>query len=99
MSSLRRIRQALGREGTGPPPDTPKRLRPFLEGNTDIASAVLRILICAVYTTLCRTSPDAPWDAQLWALRFLHRFGSSLRPVLHFHAIVLDGVSYCATNS
>ena len=88
----------MGREGTGPPPDTPKRLRPFLEGNTDIASAVLRILICAVYTTLCRTSPDAPWEAQLWALRFLHRFGSSLRPVFHFHAIVLDGVSYCATN-
>ncbi len=73
-------------------------MRPFLEGNTDIASAVLRIIICAVYTTLCRTSPDAP-DAQLWALRSLHWFGSSLRPVFHFHAIVLDGVSYCATNS
>ena len=49
----------------------PKRLRPFLDGNTDIAGAVLRIFIRAVRTTLCGTSPDAPRDAQLGALSFL----------------------------
>ena len=37
----------------------PKRLRPFLETNPDIASAVLRIFIRAVRTTLCYTSPGA----------------------------------------
>ena len=31
----------------------PKRLRPFLEGSPDIASAVLRIFIRAVRTTPC----------------------------------------------
>ena len=70
----------------------PKRLRPFLEGSPDIAGAVLRIFIRAVRTTLCRTSPDAPRDAQLGALSFLHRFGSSLNAHFHFHAVVLDGV-------
>jgi hypothetical protein len=34
----------------------PKRLRPFLEGNTDIAGAVLRIFVRAVRSTLCRAS-------------------------------------------
>ena len=70
----------------------PKRLRPFLEGNTDIASAVLRIFIRAVRTTLCGTSPDAPRVAQLGALSFLPRFGSSLNAHFHFHLVVLDGV-------
>jgi hypothetical protein len=53
---------------------------------------VLRIFIRAVRTTLCRTSPDAPRVAQLGALSFLHRFGSSLDAHFHFHAVVLDGV-------
>lgn len=35
----------------------PKRLRPFLETNPDIAGAVLRIFIRAMRTTLYRTSP------------------------------------------
>ena len=54
----------------------PKRLRPFLHHNPDIAGAVLRIFIRAVRTTLCRMSPGAPRDAQFGALSFLHRFGS-----------------------
>ena len=70
----------------------PKRLRPFLHHNPEIAGAVLRIFIRAVRTTLCDTSPDAPRDAQLGALSFLHRFGSSLNPHFHFHTVVLDGV-------
>ena len=70
----------------------PKRLRPFLESNTDIAGAVLRIFVRAVRSTLCRASPDAPRDAPLGALSFFHRFGSSLNAHFHFHAVVLDGV-------
>ena len=42
----------------------PKRLRPFLESNTDIAGAVLRIFVRAVRSNLCRASPDAPRVAQ-----------------------------------
>jgi Putative transposase/Transposase zinc-binding domain len=70
----------------------PKRLRPFLETNPDIAGAVLRIFMRAVRSTLQRTSPGAPRDAQLGAISFLHRFGSTLNTHFHFHAIVLDGV-------
>ena len=70
----------------------PKRLRPFLETNPDIAGAVLRIFIRAVRTTLYRTSPGAPHDAQLGALTFIHRFGAALNTHFHFHAVVLDGV-------
>ncbi len=70
----------------------PKRLRPFLHHNPDIAGAVLQIFIRAVRTALCRTSPGAPRDAQLGALTFLHRFGSGLNAHFHFHVVVLDGV-------
>ena len=70
----------------------PKRLRPYLHHNPEIAGAVLRIFVRAVRTTLCRTSPGAPRDAQLGALSFLHRFGSALNAHFHFHLVVLDGV-------
>jgi len=70
----------------------PKRLRPFLHHNPDIAGAVLRIFLRAIRTTLRRVSPGAPADAQLGAVSFLHRFGSSLNPHLHFHLVVVDGV-------
>jgi hypothetical protein len=43
-------------------------------------------------TTLRRTSPGAPPDAQLGAVSFFHRFGSSLNVHPHCHLVVLDGV-------
>jgi hypothetical protein len=76
----------------------PKRLRPFLHHNPDIAGAVLRdhasrgALLRAIRITLRHASPGAPAAAQLGAVSFLHRFGSSLNPHLHFHLVVLDGV-------
>ncbi|MBW2245278.1 MAG: transposase [Deltaproteobacteria bacterium] len=70
----------------------PKRLRPFLHHNPDIAGAVLRIFLRAIRTTLCRVSPGAPRDAKLGAISFLHRFGSSLNTHFHYHVVVLDGV-------
>jgi hypothetical protein len=70
----------------------PKRLRPFLHHNPEIAGAVLRIFVRAIRTTLCRASPGAPSDARLGALAFLHRFGSSLNTHFHYHLVVLDGV-------
>ena len=70
----------------------PKRLRPFLHHNPEIAGAVLRIFVRAIRTTLCRASPGAPRDALLGALSFLHRFGSSLNTHFHYHLAVLDGL-------
>ena len=70
----------------------PKRLRPFLHHNPDIAGAVLRIFVRAIRTTLCRASLGAPRNARLGALTFLHRFGSALNMHFHFHLVVLDGV-------
>ena len=70
----------------------PKRLRPYLHHNPDVAGAVLQIFLRAIRTTLRSTSPGAPPDAQLGAVSFLHRFGSALNPHFHFHLVVLDGV-------
>ena len=36
-----------------------------------------------------------PWfgpAARLGAVAFIHRFGSTLNPHLHFHCVVIDGV-------
>ncbi len=38
----------------------PKRLRPFLHNNPEVAGAVLQIFLRAVRTSLCRASPGAP---------------------------------------
>ena len=37
-------------------------------------------------------SPVAGTSARLGAVAFVHRFGSTLNPHLHFHCVVLDGV-------
>jgi hypothetical protein len=57
-----------------------------------VARAVLQTLLRAIRTTLRRTSPGAPPDAQLGAVSFFHRFGSSLNVHPHYHLLVLDGV-------
>ena len=50
----------------------PKRLRPFLHHNPAIASAVLRIFLRAIRTTLRDASPGAGPHAQIGAISFLH---------------------------
>ena len=70
----------------------PKRLRPYLHHDVRVAGAVLQILLRAIRTTLRRASPGAPPDAQLGAVSFFHRFGSSLNVHPHYHLVVLDGV-------
>jgi hypothetical protein len=70
----------------------PKRLRPYLHHDVRVASAVLQILLRAIRTTLRRSSPGAPPRAQLGAVSFFHRFGSSLNVHPHYHLVVLDGV-------
>jgi hypothetical protein len=70
----------------------PKRLRPYLRHDVRVAGAVLQILLRAIRTTLRRSSPGAPPHAQLGAVSFFHRFGSSLNVHPHYHLVVLDGV-------
>ena len=70
----------------------PKRLRPYLHHDVHVAGAVLQIFLRAIRTTLRRTSPGAPPDAQVGAVSFFHRFGSSLNVHPHYHLVVLDGV-------
>jgi hypothetical protein len=84
----------------------PKRLRPFLHQTPEVASAVLGIFIRALRAAIRGASPGAPAalrDAQLGAISFPQRFGSSLpsktlsiedakHPHYHFHVLALDGV-------
>jgi hypothetical protein len=62
----------------------PKRLRPYLHHDARVAGSVLQIFLRAIRTTLRRTTPGAPTDAQLGAVSFFHRFGSSLNVHPHY---------------
>ena len=70
----------------------PKRLRPYLHHDVRVAGGVLQIFLRPIHTTLRRASPGAPSEAQLGAVSFFHRFGSSLNVHPHYHLVVLDGV-------
>jgi hypothetical protein len=70
-------------------------LRLTLHQTPEVASAVLAIFLRALRATLRETSPGAPValrDAQLGAISFPQRFGSSLNPHYHYHVLGLDGV-------
>ncbi|MDZ7779974.1 MAG: transposase zinc-binding domain-containing protein [Gemmatimonadota bacterium] len=70
----------------------PKRLRPHLLRNSDLAGAVLRILLRVIRNELRDSVRGAASDARLGAVSFLHRFGSGLNPHPHFHVAVTDGL-------
>jgi len=72
-----------------------RRLRPFLHQTPEVARAVLGTFLRARQSALRDASPGAPAavrDAQLVAISFPQRFGSSLN--LHYlcHVLALDGV-------
>ncbi|TVR61032.1 MAG: hypothetical protein EA422_13100 [Gemmatimonadales bacterium] len=73
----------------------PKPLRTFLHQSPEVASAVFAISLRALRAAIRGGSPGAPAairDAQLAAISFPQRFGSSLNPHYHFHVLALDGV-------
>lgn len=71
----------------------PKRLRPHLMRDSDLAGAVLRILLRVIRIELRDSVRGAAGDeTRLGAVSFLHRFGSGLNPHPHFHLVVTDGL-------
>jgi len=70
----------------------PKRLRYFLQRDTALQGAVLRIFLSGVERCLREHSPDCETTARIGAIAFIHRFGSSLNAHTHFHCCVVDGV-------
>jgi hypothetical protein len=66
-----------------------------LHQTPEVASAVLGIFLRALRSALRDAGPGAPTavrDAQLGAISFPQRFGSSLNPHYHYHVLALDGV-------
>jgi hypothetical protein len=70
----------------------PKRLRYFLERDADLLGAALRLFLRVVEQRLRAHSPGTGSTARLGAVAFIHRFGSTLNPHLHFHCVVIEGV-------
>jgi hypothetical protein len=70
----------------------PKRLRYFLQRDAGLQGAALRLFLRVVEQCLRAHSPDSGPAARLGAVAFIHRFGSTLNPHLHFHCVVIDGV-------
>ena len=70
----------------------PKRLRYFLQRDTALQGAVLRILLRAVERCLREHSTGCEPTARIGAIAFIHRFGSSLNAHTHFHCCIVDGV-------
>ncbi len=58
----------------------------------ELQDAALRLFLRTMEQYLRPHSAGAGPVARLGAVAFIHRFGSSLNPHLHFHCVVLDGV-------
>jgi len=71
----------------------PKRMRPHLMPDSELAGAVLQVLLRVIRAELrdsVRSAADG--ETRLGAVSFLHRFGSALNPHPHFHLAVTDGL-------
>jgi hypothetical protein len=76
----------------------PKRLRYFLQRDTALQGAVLRILLRGVERCLREHSPGCGTTTRIGAVAFIHRFGSNLNEHTHFHCCIVDGVFQPAAN-
>ena len=71
----------------------PQRLRYFLHRDADLHRAALRGFLRLVEQCLRTHRPGSGPAARLGAVAFSHRFGSTLNAHLHFHCVVIDGIS------
>jgi len=72
----------------------PKRLRYFLQRDSDLQGAALRLLLRVAELCLRARNPGSTPAARLNALVSIHRFGSMMNFHLHF-----DGVPTATANS
>ena len=74
----------------------PKRLRFFMQRDGAVLNMVLRIFLRVIAQSLQAHCPGAAnvdkTALHIGAVAFIHRFGSSLNPHVHFHVCVVDGV-------
>jgi hypothetical protein len=74
----------------------PKRLRYLLQRDGPVLNMVLRIFLRVIAQSLSANCPGAAdvnkAALHIGAVAFIHRFGSSLNPHVHFHVCVVDGV-------
>jgi len=77
----------------------PKRLRYFLQRDTALQGAVLRMLLRGVERCLREHSSGCDPTARIGAIAFIHRFGSSLNEHTHFHCCIVDGVFQTAAKN
>lgn len=70
----------------------PKRVRYFAHHDKDRASAMLGIVLRAIEAQVRRSCPQAPKDARIGAVAWIHRFGSTLNPHTHIHIVATDSV-------
>ena len=68
----------------------PKRLRYFLQRDSEALGAVLHILLRVIEARLRQRSGFHA--GRLGAVSFVQRFGSALNAHVHFHCCVIDGV-------
>jgi hypothetical protein len=66
--------------------------RAFCEHDPKMITAVLRIVLDVIEQALRQLSGCDPIKARFGAISYLHRFGSSLNPHVHFHCCVTDGL-------
>jgi hypothetical protein len=60
--------------------------------DAELQGAALHLFLREVEQCLRAHSPGSGPAARLGAVAFIHRFGSTLNPHLHFHCVVIDGV-------
>jgi hypothetical protein len=66
--------------------------RAFCEHDPKMITAVLRIVLDVIEQALRQLSGCDYTTARVGASSYLHRFGSSLNPHVHFHCCVTDGL-------
>jgi hypothetical protein len=70
----------------------PQRIRHYLL-EYGILQDVLNLVVDEIRKTIIACSPDAP-NAQIGAVSFIQKFGSTLNVHPHFHLVVSDGAFY-----
>ncbi len=60
--------------------------------DADLAGRLLRVALRVIERTLREHCPDAPTSARYGGVSYIHRFGSSLNPHLHYHSCTVDSL-------